>query len=86
MFVRNLLLSMGGDTLLHFFEKASHVEGSVERVSKHKDYAFVHFSHRQAAQMALDETNGMLIVSVWIVTTIGSDYKALSLKNILIYS
>ena len=58
LFVRNLMLSTSEATLRDLFNKlsggeAADGEETVERVKKTKDYAFVHFVSRAAAETAL---------------------------------
>ena len=58
LFVRNLMLSTSEATLRDLFNKLSGCsteegEDNVERVKKTKDYAFVHFVSRAAAETAL---------------------------------
>ena len=54
LFVRNLMLSTSETTLRELFTKLSDGdEDTIERVKKTKDYAFVHFSTREAAEKAL---------------------------------
>ena len=53
LFVRNLMLSTTEATLRDLFTSLSGEQDSVERVKKTKDYAFVHFSSREAAERAL---------------------------------
>lgn len=57
LYVRNLMLDTTEDTIREFFEKNIR-SGSVERVKKLKDYAFVHFYDRQDALNAMGQTNG----------------------------
>lgn len=57
--VRNLMLNTSEETL---FKAFSHFKpGSVERVKKFTDYAFVHYYCREDALAALDAMNGVLI-------------------------
>merc|ERR1711962_1819728 len=51
LFVRNLMLSTTETTLRELFNRLGN--NAVERVKKAKDYAFVHFSSREAAERAL---------------------------------
>ena len=53
LFVRNLMLSTSEATLRDLFNKLSGGEDNVERVKKTKDYAFVHYVSRAAAETAL---------------------------------
>lgn len=57
--VRNLMLSTSEETL---FQEFSHLKpGSVERVKKFTDYAFVHYYCREDALAALAVMNGVQI-------------------------
>lgn len=58
LYVRNLMLSTTEDTILNAFTKACGHEGSIERVKKLKDYAFVHFRDRDDALQAMSNMNG----------------------------
>uniref|UniRef100_H3CTI1 Probable RNA-binding protein 46 n=1 Tax=Tetraodon nigroviridis TaxID=99883 RepID=H3CTI1_TETNG len=59
LYVRNLMLNTSEETL---FKAFSHFKpGSVERVKKFTDYAFVHYYCREDALAALDPMNGVLI-------------------------
>ena len=53
LFVRNLMLSTTEQSLRDLFNKLSGEADTVERVKKTKDYAFVHFTSREAAEHAL---------------------------------
>ena len=54
LFVRNLMLSTSESTLRELFIRLSEGDiDTIERVKKTKDYAFVHFSSRAAAEKAL---------------------------------
>ena len=57
LYVRNLMLTTSEDTIKREFEKFK--EGSVERVKKMKDFAFVHFKNREDALRAMDLMNGL---------------------------
>jgi len=59
LFVRNLMLSTTENTIRDLFNKLGN--NSVERVKKAKDYAFVHFSTREAAEKALEGSNPLSI-------------------------
>jgi len=59
LFVRNLMLSTTENTIRDLFNKMGN--NSVERVKKAKDYAFVHFSTREAAEKALKSSNPLII-------------------------
>ncbi len=59
LYVRNLMLSTTEETLRSEF---SHLKpGSVERVKKLTDYAFIHFYNREDALNALESMNGKVI-------------------------
>ena len=58
LYVRNLMLTTTEDTLEKVFNQASGNEGSVERVKKIRDYAFVHFRDRDSALTARNVMNG----------------------------
>ena len=55
LYVRNLPLSTSEQTIAGVFSRFG---GQVERVKKIKDYAFVHFSSREAALEAMGEMQG----------------------------
>ncbi|XP_055084879.1 probable RNA-binding protein 46 [Periophthalmus magnuspinnatus] len=59
LYVRNLMLSTSEETLQHEFSRFK--PGSVERVKKLTDYAFVHYHHRDDALTALGLMNGVVI-------------------------
>ena len=59
LFVRNLMLSTTENTIRDLFNRMGN--NSVERVKKAKDYAFVHFSTREAAEKALKASNPLTI-------------------------
>ena len=59
LFVRNLMLSTSENTIRDLFNKMAN--NSVERVKKAKDYAFVHFATREAAEKALKASNPLVI-------------------------
>ena len=56
LYVRNLMLTTTEDKIRAEFEKIK--EGSVERVKKMKDFAFVHFKEREDALKAMNIMNG----------------------------
>lgn len=58
LYVRNLMVHTTEDTLRQAFEAASGTPGSVERVKKMRDFAFVHFNTREQALRARDQLNG----------------------------
>ncbi len=57
LYVRNLMLTTSEDTIRSEFERTCG-EGSVERVKKLKDFAFVHFKKREDALRAIQLMNG----------------------------
>lgn len=54
LYVRNLMLSTAEVQILEAFS----VYGTVERVKKIKDYAFVHFKSKEEAHKAMEAMNG----------------------------
>ena len=61
MYVRNLMLTTTEEALRDYFQNAAGKEGSVERVKKIRDYAFVHFRERDDAVRAMNATDGQYI-------------------------
>ncbi|RXN10771.1 putative RNA-binding 46 [Labeo rohita] len=59
LYVRNLMLNTTEETLRSEFSRLK--PGSVERVKKLTDYAFIHFCNREDALTALESMNGKLI-------------------------
>jgi RNA recognition motif-containing protein len=57
LYVRNLMVHTTEETLRKAFEKAIGTIGSVERVKKMRDFAFIHFSTREQALRARDQLN-----------------------------
>ena len=58
LFIRNLTPDISEDEISAAFEEVS--DGKVERVKKAKDYAFVNFVTREAAEKAYETTkNGL---------------------------
>lgn len=55
------MLSTTEDQIKAEFEKLK--KGSVERVKKLKDYAFVHFKEREDAENAKNMLNGKLVLN-----------------------
>ncbi len=51
------MLTTTEEALKEIFQKAAGSEGSVERVKKIRDYAFVHFRERDDALSAMTNTN-----------------------------
>lgn len=60
LFIRNLSGNTKEDEISSIFEQVS--DGQVERVKKTKDYAFVHFHTREAAEKAYETTKEHLIL------------------------
>jgi len=60
LFIRNLTVNTTEDDISAAFEEAS--DGQIERVKKAKDYAFVHFNTRGAAERAYEATKEHLIL------------------------
>lgn len=60
LFIRNLSAQTSEDDIEKVFEECS--EGQVERVKKTKDYAFVHFNTRDAAERAFKATKDDLLI------------------------
>lgn len=65
LFIRNLTMNTSEDQILAAFEEAS--DGQIERVKKAKDYAFVHFQTREAAERAYEATKDKLILDGCLV-------------------
>lgn len=68
LYVRNLMLTTTEDKIRTEFEKIK--EGSVERVKKMKDFAFVHFKEREDALNAMKIMNGSTIDDAFIEVTL----------------
>lgn len=60
LFIRNLTIDTTQDEILATFEAVS--DGQVDRVKKAKDYAFVHFTTREAAEKAYEATKNKLVL------------------------
>ncbi|KAG7458720.1 hypothetical protein MATL_G00223600 [Megalops atlanticus] len=56
LYVRNLMIETSEETLRQIFSQFN--PGCVERVKKIRDYAFVHFTSREDAVVAMDNLNG----------------------------
>ncbi|KAJ8281309.1 hypothetical protein GJAV_G00066050 [Gymnothorax javanicus] len=56
LYVRNLMMETSEETLRKVFGQFN--PGCVERVKKIRDYAFVHFTNRDDAVLAMDNLNG----------------------------
>ncbi|XP_053161251.1 APOBEC1 complementation factor isoform X1 [Hemicordylus capensis] len=59
LYVRNLMLSTTEETIEKEFNNVK--PGSVERVKKIRDYAFVHFNNREDAVEAMKSLNGKML-------------------------
>ncbi|XP_076155040.1 APOBEC1 complementation factor [Alosa pseudoharengus] len=59
LYVRNLMLGTTEETIEKEFNSIK--PGSVERVKKIRDYAFVHFGQREDAISAMDALNGKIV-------------------------
>ena len=57
LYVRNLMLA----TTEGLIEEAFATHAPVERVKKIKDYAFVHFTSKEDAQLSMEKMNGKSI-------------------------
>ncbi|XP_051993531.1 RNA-binding protein 47-like isoform X2 [Xyrauchen texanus] len=68
LYVRNLMIETSEETLRQTFGQFS--PGSVERVKKIRDYAFVHFASRDDAVVAMDNLNGTEIEGSLIEVTL----------------
>ncbi|KAM6136339.1 putative RNA-binding protein 46 [Phoenicopterus ruber ruber] len=68
LYVRNLMISTTEDTIKAEFNKFK--PGVVERVKKLRDYAFVHFFHREDAVAAMSVMNGKCIDGASIEVTL----------------
>lgn len=68
LYVRNLMISTTEDTIKAEFNKFK--PGVVERVKKLRDYAFVHFFHRDDAIAAMSVMNGKCIDGASIEVTL----------------
>uniref|UniRef100_F6YGW9 APOBEC1 complementation factor n=1 Tax=Ciona intestinalis TaxID=7719 RepID=F6YGW9_CIOIN len=81
LYVRNLMLDTTEDTLQNVFSQFK--PGSVERVKKIRDYAFVHFSTREACIEAMEKINGTHIDQAEVEVTLAkpvdkSDYNRMA--------
>lgn len=61
LYVRNLMPNTTEETLKYVFEHAAGEVGSVDRVKRIKDFAFVHFNDRELALKAQTAMNGRLL-------------------------
>ena len=64
LFIRNLTMATSEDDISEAFGKVS--DGQIERVKKAKDYAFVHFVSREAAEKAYETTKDKLILDKYV--------------------
>nr|XP_039255746.1 RNA-binding protein 47-like isoform X1 [Styela clava] len=81
LYVRNLMLDTTEDTIQKVFSQFH--PGTVERVKKIRDYAFVHFSNREACMNAMNKLNATKIDGTEIEVTLAkpvdkSDYNRLA--------
>ncbi|XP_058240475.1 RNA-binding protein 47 isoform X2 [Hemibagrus wyckioides] len=68
LYVRNLMIETSEETLRKIFSQFN--PGCVERVKKIRDYAFVHFTSRDDAVVAMDHLNGTEIEGSCIEVTL----------------
>ncbi|XP_010899710.2 RNA-binding protein 47 isoform X2 [Esox lucius] len=68
LYVRNLMMETSEETLRQVFGQWN--PGCVERVKKIRDYAFVHFSSRDDAVVAMDHLNGTEVEGSCIEVTL----------------
>ncbi|KAI4896205.1 hypothetical protein NFI96_030852 [Prochilodus magdalenae] len=68
LYVRNLMIETSEETLRQTFSQFN--PGCVERVKKIRDYAFVHFTSREDAVVAMDNLNGTEIEGSCIEVTL----------------
>uniref|UniRef100_A0A3Q2ZPP8 RNA-binding protein 47 n=1 Tax=Kryptolebias marmoratus TaxID=37003 RepID=A0A3Q2ZPP8_KRYMA len=68
LYVRNLMMETSEETIRKIFSQWNH--GCVERVKKIRDYAFVHFTSRDDAVLAMDHLNGTEIEGSCIEVTL----------------
>ncbi|KAK2865630.1 hypothetical protein Q7C36_001686 [Tachysurus vachellii] len=68
LYVRNLMIETSEETLRKIFSQFN--PGCVERVKKIRDYAFVHFTGRDDAVVAMDNLNGTEIEGSCIEVTL----------------
>ncbi|KAM9449418.1 RNA-binding protein 47 isoform 1-T3 [Clarias gariepinus] len=68
LYVRNLMIETSEETLRKTFSQFN--PGCVERVKKIRDYAFVHFTSRDDAVVAMDNLNGTEIEGSCIEVTL----------------
>lgn len=58
LYIRNLMPETSEEQLWVEFERAAGKIGSVERVKRVKDFAFIHFYDREPALQAMEIMNG----------------------------
>ncbi|KAM9314834.1 uncharacterized protein zfp91 [Pholidichthys leucotaenia] len=68
LYVRNLMMETSEETIRQVFSQWN--PGCVERVKKIRDYAFVHFTSREDAVLAMDHLNGTEIEGSCIEVTL----------------
>ncbi|XP_072352724.1 RNA-binding protein 47 isoform X9 [Scyliorhinus torazame] len=68
LYVRNLMIETMEDTIKKIFSQFN--PGCVERVKKIRDYAFVHFTTRDDAVLAMEKLNGIDIEGSYIEVTL----------------
>ncbi|XP_041840135.1 RNA-binding protein 47 isoform X5 [Melanotaenia boesemani] len=68
LYVRNLMMETSEETIRQVFSQWN--PGCVERVKKIRDYAFVHFTSRDDAVLAMDNLNGTEIEGSCIEVTL----------------
>ncbi|XP_056441983.1 RNA-binding protein 47 isoform X4 [Gadus chalcogrammus] len=68
LYVRNLMMETSEETLRKVFGQWN--QGCVERVKKIRDYAFVHFTSRDDAVLAMDHLNGTEVEGSCIEVTL----------------
>lgn len=68
LYVRNLMMETSEETIRKIFSQWN--PGCVERVKKIRDYAFVHFTSRDDAVLAMDHLNGTEIEGSCIEVTL----------------
>ncbi|XP_063738763.1 RNA-binding protein 47 isoform X6 [Eleginops maclovinus] len=68
LYVRNLMMETSEETIRQVFNQFN--AGCVERVKKIRDYAFVHFTSRDDAVLAMDHLNGTEVEGSCIEVTL----------------
>ncbi|XP_054634401.1 RNA-binding protein 47 isoform X3 [Dunckerocampus dactyliophorus] len=68
LYVRNLMMETSEETIKQVFSQWN--PGCVERVKKIRDYAFVHFTFRDDAVLAMDQLNGTEVEGSCIEVTL----------------